>query len=1218
MSPKLAIRQRPSADGQYLIDLRLERPGEAPIEGSASITFQLTPQEQQDLRWYMEDYPQHPEAVEAAHIDQIEAMMRARGGELYDKVLAANRNTQAIWFAIRNELADLRIEINTGIAEAAAIPWELMRDPESNSALAVRVQAFVRVQSNPNIGFVKVPQAHEGRIRLLYVACRPGGTRDVALRAVANRLLKGLEQAGKRRHFDIAVLRPPTYEQLQKTLAEAKRAGQPFHIVHFDGHGTYTDLSQTRYAAWLNRLGAFKYEGKIDGKRGYLLFEQPKDDDGIQPVSGEELGKLLHDHGVPVLVLNACQSAMHDAAEAPADADSVHDEVRAIGSLAQAVVDQGIPAVLGMRYSVFVVTAAQYIGELYAALAQGQSFGEAATLARRHLRDNPDRWAGFGLLRPLADWLVPVVYEAMRLTLPQTTAPGLGGQVESDPILSDDRLRLRYPEQGFIGRDETLLLLDRAFDKHPVVLLHAYAGQGKTSAAVEFARWYTQTGGLTRVLLTSFEIHVDLEDALNQLAHHFKDVLEAHGIEWHAVKPGERRPMALELLRRYPLLWIWDNVEPVAGFPAGSESAWTGAEQAELADFLRQLRQDQSTQVKLLLTSRRDERAWLGDISHRVSMPRMSRADSAALASELGRERGWKSSDIDGWGPLLDYCTGNPLALRVLAKQAIRLGLRGQEPVAKFIQAVRDGEQEIEDADEAEGRGYSLGASLAYGFRNAFTEEEMPVIALLSLFQGVVPVEIFSYMDMGQSRYILPELQNQDQDKIINILNRACEVGLLTSISGSWYGIHPAFPWFLKQAFKQYYDGTPGRSNSETALRAWVQGTNFAGSYYNEEFHHGNRQQATQFLGLVENNLLHARHLARRLGWWHIVTSGMQGLNVLYEYQGRLAEWAHLVAQVVPEYCSDDDEPLAGREEFYGLILSYRINLARYYDRDLDYAAALQNKQLKCARQEAAAVLSLPETTPLNTYQKALIRNLAASIFTLGCILLEQNDVECVVVYQEAICYYQRIADTTAEAIIYLNIGHAYRVISAIRNWDMAETAYQRGLELHNPSDAVGRSASLYQIGTIHHERFKETSLRSEREEITLRHAQVAEQYYHEALQLCPTDSVNNLGPIHNSLGILYGQLRRMEACREHLEQAVQFHVQVNEHYSAGQTRRNMAFMYESAAKRDPIHRHDLLLRARSYAEAALRDFQRYQGRAAADETQTQRFIADIDQALAG
>lgn len=83
------------------------------------------------------------------------------------------------------------------------------------------------------------------------------------------------------------------------------------------------------------------------GPHGYLLFEYGGNAEKMRPVSGHELGKLLHDNGVPVLVLNACQSAAHEAVAAPEAKpdgaenahDDVHDEVRAIGSLAQAVIE---------------------------------------------------------------------------------------------------------------------------------------------------------------------------------------------------------------------------------------------------------------------------------------------------------------------------------------------------------------------------------------------------------------------------------------------------------------------------------------------------------------------------------------------------------------------------------------------------------------------------------------------------------------------------------------------------------------------------------------------------------------------------------------------------------------------------------------------------------------------------------------------------------------
>ncbi len=364
---------------------------------------------------------------------------------------------------------------------------------------------------------------------------------------------------------------------------------------------------------------------------------------------------------------------------------NVHDEVLAIGSLAQAVIDQGIPAVLGMRYSVYVVTAAQYIGQLYAALAKGRPFGEAASQGRKHLAANPERWVGLEP-RPLQDWFVPVVYEAMPIDLLPPAAAAAAwrwtGAPSWTPCSANPALRRYVPDTGFVGRDETLLLLDRAFDAHPVVLLHAYAGQGKSATAVEFSRWYAMTGGLGAqpvVLLTSFEQPTDLSDALNQVGQLFGPLLQANGIEWHALNDtAARRDLVVQILRQIPVLWIWDNVEPVAGFPAGSESQWTAAEQAELADFLKQIKLDRATQAKILLTSRRDEQGWLGGLPKRIAMPRMSAADAAALAVQIGTERGLDRRQIGQWRPLLDYCAGNPLTLRVIAGQAVRQGLRTQ------------------------------------------------------------------------------------------------------------------------------------------------------------------------------------------------------------------------------------------------------------------------------------------------------------------------------------------------------------------------------------------------------------------------------------------------------------------------------------------------------------------------------------------------------------
>lgn len=1222
----LHIRQEALLDGRYPIRLTLKRRGQPDLEAEANIEFALTELEQEDIRWYLEDYLQRADVVEAVTVKQVEELMKARGEELYEKVLTANGDTQALWFSIRNDLADIRVEITTGVTEAAAIPWELMRDPKMDSPICLRVNAFVRVESRPHISFVPIPPVQDDRIRLLYVVCRPSGGQDVELRAVANRLLQDL--GPDRASFDIRALRPPTFERLQKELADAKVAGRPYHIVHFDGHGIYDDLSRSTLADWLNTLSNVTLGGANTGKHGYLLFEHPGEE-RMRPVDGQTLGQLLHDNGVPVLVLNACQSAMHEATATPTTGDDVHDEVRAIGSLAQAVVDQGIPAVLGMRYSVYVVTAAQYIGQLYAALAGGRSFGQAASEGRKHLRLNPDRWVGLQP-RSLQDWFVPVAYEAAPIQLCSAgTTDVLAQRQELDPVQLNHVLLRYVPEEGFIGRDETILALDRAFDEHRVVLLHAYAGQGKTSTAVEFARWYALTGGLStppRVLFTSFESHTDLTALLNQVGQLCSPMLAAQGLDWSAVnEPGQRRQLVLQILRTVPILWIWDNVEPVAGFPAGTASSWTATEQNELRDFLKQIKLDTTSKAKILLTSRRGETSWLGGIPRRIRMPRMRNADAARLALKLGEERGLGRSQIADWQPLLDYCAGNPLTLRVLVGQAINAGLRGQQQLEQFVKAIRSGEQQIKDADEQQGRDESLGASLDYGFRHAFTDDELPIIALLHLFQGTV--DVLALYQMGEHvKHPLPELAGRSIEQLTDLLERAQDLGLLTHLDDSRFSIHPALPWFLRQLFAHHYDGRAGRSNPGVALFAWVKAIAVLGNHYHDLFEEGHRS-VIDLLELEEANLLHARHHARGHKWWSQVISCMQGIRKLYGYQGRTAEWARLVEEIRSDYCTDEDQPIPGREAEYSLVMQYRFALAREHEHDPAKAAALQGKkdtELN-RRQAAAAAVMPPSGTPLTNEQQRQLRTLGTSAFQLGQVLREQDDAECVQHYLEAIHLLRRIGDETNAAICEYNLGHAYLTIPAIRDLDAAETAYRRGHDLLASNDALGRSRCIKAIGDVHSQRLHSAGRREAPVETLRHHAEAAQACYFDGLQLCPEDAVPDLASIHFGLGNIYADLghiysdiRQFDSAREHYEQAAQYDEKAGNHFHAGQTRYRMARMYARAAElvEHPYQRRTNLHRARAYAEAALRDLNRYQGRAAEQEEDTRRLIDIVDDAL--
>ena len=206
------------------------------------------------------------------------------------------------------------------------------------------------------------------------------------------------------------------------------------------------------------------------------------------------------------------------------------------------------------------------------------------------------------------------------------------------------------------------------------------------------------------------------------------------------------------------MLWIWDNVEPVAGFPDGTASAWIEAEREKLANFLRDARQ---TKAKFLLTSRRDERGWLGDLPARVPVPPMPMQERVQLARALAEKHGRRLTEVEDWQPLLRFTHGNPLTLIVVVGQALRDGLKTKAQIETFVFRLRSGESAFED-EASEGRSKSLGASLSYGFERAFSEAEHKQLALLHFFQGIVQVQALRLMGDPDVDWCVPEVRGLD------------------------------------------------------------------------------------------------------------------------------------------------------------------------------------------------------------------------------------------------------------------------------------------------------------------------------------------------------------------------------------------------------------------------------------------------------------------------
>jgi tetratricopeptide (TPR) repeat protein len=1220
----LRLTSSATAPDRFRVEVALEGEGLPGQTASATVELAPSPQDEEDLRWYLEDYLRWPQDPAPAIAAPIEQRLVENGSALFQRIFQANEDARDLWASAQPRLGETRVEVIAGAAETASLPWELLRDPRSDAVLALRARSFVRAQP-ASARSPRLPEGQSRPIRILFVICRPGA--NAPLRSVAARIVKGLDTAA-RQACEFEVLRPATFEALGQRLRSAKLEGRPFHVVHFDGHASLGDL-EPLFAAWeenpdgerfarlLEGVTGLERDGfspqeiyprePPEGARGYLLFESSESGESPRLVEGAELGSLLVETDVPVLVLNACRSAHVEAPTSPrtpAQAGALQHRARAWGALAQEVMNAGVAGVLAMRFNVYVVTAAQFVADIYGALTCGRTLGEAVTLGRRQLESEPLRSVVHDPL-PLQDWLVPVVYEAapVQLFAEAREEPALALRVEAGAAAAAqqplDAALPPTPEVGFFGRDETLLALERAFSRNEIVLLHAYAGSGKTATAAEFARWYALTGGLQGpVLFMSFEQHLPLPRLLDRLGAVFRPGLEAQGIHWLSLSDQERRDVALQILQQGPLLWVWDNVEPVTGFPVGSESAWSVEEQAELVEFLRAAR---GSQARFLLTSRREEQEWLGDLPRRIPLPPLPMEELQQLARALMERRDRKLGEVEDWRPLLYFAQGNPLTLMALVEQMLREGLRTAEQVRAFVGLLRRGAAAFTDA-ASQGRAGSLGASLHYGFERAFDETECRQLALLHLCQTFVDVDLLRWMGDAGADWCLPEVRGLSREAGIALLDRAAELGLLKPRGGGYYVLPPALRWFFRDLFDRYYAGS-----EPAASRAFVEGMGELASFYHQQVEGGNRK-AIVALAAEEGNLLLARRLARQHGWWGCVISAMQGLDQLYDRRGRRVEWKRLVEEIVPEFVDPgSEESLPDRDqEDWSLVMQYRVHVAQE-DRDWVEAERLQLIVAQSDREQAQPALDL-SPGELSEEQRNAIRTLAVSLERLGHLCREQERDECAARFEEALELADRIGDRVEAAICAFNLGTSHMIVPGIRDLDRAEHWYRVSLERREKDDRIGRGSCLGQLGSIASSRFSEARGEGRPQEELLRHLDEAEERYREVLDLLPPDAIEEIAAAHGQLGSIYGDAGDLDRALTHYGDSIRFAEAARKPHDVAETRFNVAFDLARAGR---------LQDALGYARSALRGFESCGPPAVRDVDRTRRLMEQIQAEMA-
>nr|VFK17503.1 MAG: Tetratricopeptide repeat-containing protein [Candidatus Kentron sp. LFY] len=493
----------------------------------------LGPIEAEDLRWYLEEYIRWPSGIQVIQnrVRRVEESLAEWGQQLYRAAFPAEHTGNVIkaWDAIG---ADVRrrfsVQVDDSLAvgisaekESAAreaatellgLPWELLHDGKDYLFQGDNpTRARRRLSNTENPTKDSNTPAAELPIRILLITARP---EDEACGYIDHRvsalpLVEAMEQLPGL--VEIEILHPPTLPALREALERARDRNEPYHVVHFNGHGVY------------------------DGTRGQggLCFEEPEDADRLEfrrhhLVTTEALGPLFREYRIPLVFLEACQGAKAE---------------KATESVASSLLKNGILSVVAMSHSVLVETARRFVAAFYGALAEGQRVGDAMLTGQRALKDDTrrgDKLGGEALT--LEDWFVPVLFQE---EADPVLFPGPFTKIQTPQTQESFWTQLarclgslpEEPETGFVGRSRELLALERLLfpvgwnergarnstracaagsprvefrpsaSFHPTryAVIRGQGGEGKTALAAEFARWQIRSQQVRRAIFLSVE-----------------------------------------------------------------------------------------------------------------------------------------------------------------------------------------------------------------------------------------------------------------------------------------------------------------------------------------------------------------------------------------------------------------------------------------------------------------------------------------------------------------------------------------------------------------------------------------------------------------------------------------------------------------------------------------------------------------------------------------
>jgi CHAT domain-containing protein len=308
----------------------------------------LTDDDYENLRWYLEEYMDLPDGGAVVRAQGIEQQLHQWGRRLYDALFAAPENLALLKQLLAGP-EPRELTIATDQSALLRLPWELMADDAGNLAqrLSVRRQLATRTEERTAFGPSAAADALHRQPAVGYGLHRPAHDDEGSLR--------GARSAGQQ--CPHRFLPAPHTGQHGGNAPRGQAAGAPYHVVHFDGHGTF-----------LPEAGI-----------GALCFEKPDDGSGDSQtdfVRADRLGNLLAKYHIPLVVLEACRSA-------------TVGKMSVFRSVAPRLIQAGVGSVLSMGHAVHVEAARVLLDRFYRELVRGTTIGHAVAQARGALISRP-------------------------------------------------------------------------------------------------------------------------------------------------------------------------------------------------------------------------------------------------------------------------------------------------------------------------------------------------------------------------------------------------------------------------------------------------------------------------------------------------------------------------------------------------------------------------------------------------------------------------------------------------------------------------------------------------------------------------------------------------------------------------------------------------------------------------------------------------------------